>query len=410
MKDILFSKCNLLDTTTGKILPEHHVLVEGSHIKEVSDRPLKAGQATIFDLAGRTLMPGLCDAHVHVTAVEADFAKIGRLSPAYITARAAQILKGMLSRGFTTVRDAGGADWGLAQAVQEGLLPGPRILYCGHALSQTGGHGDTRARGDDQYPQRFLNVGTLGRICDGITGVRRAAREEIRKGAHQLKIMASGGVASPNDPIGYTQFSLGEMRAIVEEAEAAETYVMAHAYTSRAVKRALTAGVRSIEHGNLIDRETLDLLVEKHAFFVPTLVTYGMLVREGLESGFPPEQLVKVNGLYEQALAVLEAAQQKGAQIAFGTDLIGGMHRHQSLEFGLRREVQKPVDIIQSATTRCAQLFNLTGQIGVIAPGAYADLLVIDGNPLEDWGLLQDPESHISIIMKEGKFFKKRLP
>lgn len=409
MKPIVFTNCSLLDTTRGQLFPDHHVLVEGWHIKEVSDRPIKVSQATSIDLAGRTLMPGLCDAHVHVTAVEADFAKIERLSPAYITARAAQILKDMLNRGFTTVRDAGGADWGLAQAVQEGLLPGPRLLYCGHALSQTGGHGDTRLRGEDQYPQRPLTVGTLGRLCDGITEVRRAAREEIRKGAHQLKIMASGGVASPNDPIGYTQFSLGEMRAIVEEAEAAQTYVMAHAYTSRAIERALRAGVRSIEHGNLIDRETLNLLVAKKAFFVPTLVTYEMLVREGRESGFPAEQLVKVKDLHEQALAALEAAHQKGAQIAFGTDLIGPMHRHQSLEFSLRRQVQQPGDIIQAATIRCAQLFNLTGQIGVIAPGAYADLLVIDGNPLADLGLLQDQGSHISVIMKEGKFFKNRL-
>jgi imidazolonepropionase-like amidohydrolase len=409
MQTIVFTNCSLLDTVRGEILPDHHVLVEGPHIKEVSDRPIKAGNALALDLAGRTLMPGLCDAHVHVTAVKADFAKMEGMSPAYITARAAQILREMLSRGFTTVRDAGGADWGLAQAVEEGLLPGPRLLYSGQALSQTGGHGDTRGRGEDQHPQRFPAIGALGRICDGVAEVRRAARDEIRKGAAQIKIMASGGVASPNDPIGFTQFSLEEIKAIVEEAEAAETYVMAHAYTSRAIKRALAAGVRSIEHGNLIDREAIDLLVAKQAFFVPTLVTYGVLMKEGLESGFPPEQLVKVKGLHEQALTALDAAHQQGAQIAFGTDLIGPMHRHQSLEFGLRREVQQPAEIIQSATSRCAQLFNRVGQIGVVAPGAYADLLVIEGNPLNDLGLLQDPETHISVIMKEGKFFKNRL-
>jgi imidazolonepropionase-like amidohydrolase len=184
---------------------------------------------------------------------------------------------------------------------------------------------------------------------------------------------------------------------------------MAHAYTSRAVARALQAGVRSIEHGNLIDSETLELLVEKRAFLVPTLVTIEMLLREGKESGFPPELLGKVKEVHQGGLAALEAAHRKGARIAFGTDLIGPMHRHQSLEFGLRRQVQPPVDIIQAATIRCAELFNLTGQIGVIAPGAYADLLVIDGNPLEDLGLLQDPERHFSIIMKDGLFFKNRL-
>jgi len=409
MNAMVFTNCSLLDTAHGQILPEHHVLVEGGRIKEVSDRPIKASQAVNLELAGRTLMPGLCDAHVHVTAVEADFAKIERLSPAYITARSARILRDMLSRGFTTVRDAGGADWGLAQAVQEGLLPGPRILYSGHALSRTGGHGDVRPPGEDRYPRRSPTIGTLGRLCDGLTEVRRAARDEIRKGANQIKIMASGGAASPNDPIGSTQFSLEEMQAIVAEAEDAQTYVMAHAYTSRAITRALRAGVRSIEHGNLIDREPLDLLVAKRAFLVPTLVTIEMLIREGKESGFPPELLGKVKEVHEGGLASLEAAHQKGAQIAFGTDLIGPMHRHQSLEFALRRQVQKPVEIIQAATVRCAELFNLTGQIGIIAPGAYADLLVVEGNPLEDLGLLQDPETHLSLIMKEGMIFRNRL-
>ncbi len=409
MEAMVFSNCRLLDTTRGELLPEHHVLVEGPYIKEVSDRPLKAGRAANIDLAGRTLMPGLSDAHVHVTAVEADFAKIARMSPAYITARAAQILRAMLNRGFTTVRDAAGADWGLAQAVQEGLLPGPRILYCGHALSKTGGHGDARTRGEAQFPQPFPTVGTLGRICDGLTEVRRAAREELRLGAQQIKIMASGGAASPNDLVDSAQFSLEEMQAIVAEAEDAQTYVMAHACTSRAIVRALKAGVRSIEHGNLIDQEALHLLVAKGAFFVPTLVTYEMLSREGKESGFPVEFQGKANELQKHALAALEAAHRQGAQIAFGTDLIGPMHRHQSLEFGLRREVQQPLDIIQGATICCAQLFNLTGRIGVIAPGAYADLIVVDGNPLADLGLLQDPETHLSLILKAGKIFKNRL-
>ncbi|MFZ5451150.1 MAG: amidohydrolase family protein [Thermodesulfobacteriota bacterium] len=409
MRTIVFTNCSLLDTTLGQLLPEHHVLVEGARIKEVSDRPLKAGQAEVIDLAGRTLMPGLCDAHVHVTAVEADFTKIELMSPAYVTARAALILREMLGRGFTTVRDAGGADWGLAQAVQEGLLPGPRILYSGHALSQTGGHGDIRPRGEGRHPRPFPTVGTLGRICDGLTEVRRAARDEIRKGAHQLKIMASGGLASPTDPLDYTQFSLEEMQAIVAEAEAAQTYVMAHVYTSRAIKRALSAGVRSIEHGNLIDPETLDLLVAKEAFLVPTLATYGMLSREGREAGFPPKNLDKVQWMHERGLAALEEAHRRGARLAFGTDLLGPMHRHQSLEFSLRRQVQQPQDIIRSATSRCAQLFNLTGQIGIIAPGAYADLLVVDGDPLADLSLLQDQGRHLSVIMKEGKFFQNRL-
>jgi len=390
-------------------LPDHDILVEGSRIKEVSDQPLKAEGALVLDLAGRTLMPGLADAHVHVTAVEADFAKLEKLPPSYITARTAGVLRDMLYRGFTTVRDAGGADWGLALAVQEGYLLGPRILYSGPALSQTGGHGDTRPRGDDNYPGRPVSLGTLGRLCDGVNEVRRAAREEIRKGATQIKIMASGGVASPNDPIAYTQFSLEEIKASVEEAEAACTYVMAHAYTSRAIKRCLEGGVRSIEHGNLIDLDSIELLLRQKAFLVPTLVTFEMLTREGKEAGFSPELLGKVTELHKNGLAALETAYGRGARIAFGTDLIGSMHRHQSLEFSLRGQVQTPADVIRSATLTCAELFNLTGEIGIIAPGARADILVVEGNPLEDLNLLQEQGRHLQVIMKKGQFVVNRL-
>ncbi|HWR90717.1 MAG TPA: amidohydrolase family protein, partial [Dissulfurispiraceae bacterium] len=266
---ILFNNCSLLDTAGGVVLPERHVLIEDGIIREVSDSPLKASASAIaFDLAGKTLMPGLCDAHVHVTAVAPDFVRLERMAPSYIAISASKVLRGMIMRGFTTVRDAGGADWGLAEAVREGLCEGPRILFSGHALSQTGGHGDMRSGGEDRIYPFNPPLGTLGRICDGGTEGRRAARDELRKGAHQIKVMASGGVASPTDPVENTQFSLDEMQAIVEEAEAANTYVMAHAYNDRSIRRALECGVRSIEHGNLIEAGTLEMLREKKAFLV----------------------------------------------------------------------------------------------------------------------------------------------
>jgi imidazolonepropionase-like amidohydrolase len=341
--------------------------------------------------------------------VEPDFAKLERLSRSYITARAINVLRGMLRRGFTTVRDAGGADQGLAQAVREGVCEGPRILYSGRALSQTGGHGDLRTPGEEAATPCCPPVWTLTRIGDGVAEVRRAARDELRKGASQIKIMVSGGVASPSDRVTNTQFSPEEIRAIVEEAEAVDSYVMAHAYPARSIRRALECGVRSIEHGNLIDENTLDLLMEKRAFLVPTLSVYDVLWREGAAAGIPQQVLEKLGDLREKSLEALAMAMRKGAKVAYGTDLFGPLQEHQSLEFSLRREACTPADMIRSATVICAELFNMTGRIGVIAPGAFADLLVIDGDPLKEPELLQGQGRHMSAIMKEGKFVQNRL-
>lgn len=406
---ILFENCNLLDTISGEMLAGYNVLIEGQRISKISDSQLKVSDALSYDLKGKTLMPGLCDAHVHVTAIELDLAKMQSMPPSYVTARSLRVAEDMLKRGFTTVRDAGGADWGLALAIKENIYDCPRLLFCGHALSQTGGHGDLRSRGDNYTDYSYPPVGSLGRICDGVTEVRRAVRDELRKGANHIKIMASGGVASPTDPVNSNQFSLEEIRAIVEEAESANTYVMAHAYTAASIKRSLDCGVRSIEHGNLIDEDVLDLLVRKNAFLVPTLATYEMLNRKNAEISFPEELIKKAGNLREKSITSLEMAYRKGAKIAFGTDLLGPFHKYQTIEFSLRRQVMSPVDIIRSATTVCAELFNMEGEIGVISPGAYADLLVVEGNPLEDIGLLQAESNHIKAVMKEGKFIVNHL-
>jgi imidazolonepropionase-like amidohydrolase len=404
---LIFSNCIILDTVKGELLRGRHVLIEGDTIKEVSARPIKAAGAIVHDLAGRTLMPGLCDAHVHVTAVLPDLTKLDTLSPAYVTARAIKVLEGMLYRGFTTVRDAAGADPGLAQAVREGVVAGPRILCSGRALSQTGGHGDVRSPGE--AGSCSPPVWGLSRICDGDAEVRRAARDELRRGASQIKIMVSGGVASPSDRVGNNQFSPDEIRAIVAEAEAADSYVMAHAYTARSIRRALECGVRSIEHGNLIDEETLDLLVAKGAFLVPTMSIYELVLRNGAEEGLPQLTLDKLGDLREKSLEALGMAMRKGAKVAYGTDLFGPFFEQQSLEFTLRAKVCSPAEMIRSATAVCADLFNMSGRIGVIAPGACADLLAIDGDPLRDIGLLQEEGRHMSVIMKEGKFVVNRL-
>jgi len=249
----------------------------------------------------------------------------------------------------------------------------------------------------------------MGRICDGIAEVQKAARDELRRGAHHVKIMASGGVASPTDRIDSTQFSLNELRAIVDECEAANRYACAHAYTARAVNRALECGVRSIEHGNLIDAESCDILKEKGAYLVPTLSTYRALVDEGVEAGMPPELVEKTYQVLDAGMEALGLAHSRNVEIVFGTDLLGDMHRHQLNEFHIRSEVQSPSEILRSATVTAADLFQMEDEIGQVAEGYRADLLVVDGNPLDDIGVMTRPDTALKMVMKDGKIYRDEL-
>ena len=407
MSATLFRNALILDVVAGSVLSEHDVLVIDGRIREISGTPIKTADARVIDVGGRVLMPGLCDAHVHTVSATSSFLELQGWSPFYTASRMMGVLEGMLLRGFTTVRDAGGADWGVAAAVEEGHIVGPRILYCGKALSQTGGHGDMRGPGEN-FEQCLCCPG-LGRICDGVTEVRRAVRDEVRKGATHIKLMVSGGIASPTDRISSTQFSLEEIRAAVEEAEAANIYCMGHAYTARAIGRALECGVRSIEHGNLLSEETAELFIQKDAFLVPTLVVLFTMAKEGERHGLPPHVIAKVPEVLAHGTRALELCHRRGVKIVFGSDLLGTMHDRQSEEFLIRGEIQKPIDVIRSATTIAADLFQMSGEIGVIAEGARADLLVVDGDPTEDLHLLQNQGEFLKLIMKDGKIFKNEL-
>jgi imidazolonepropionase-like amidohydrolase len=409
---VIFANCAVLDGTWNERREDHHVLVEDGMIREVADRPIKSDAAEVVDLRGDTLMPGLIDAHVHVIAVDHRLTQLSERPTSLLTLQAARVLEGMLQRGFTTIRDAGGADGGLAQAVEDGLVPGPRMFPSGQALSQTGGHGDLRPR------TRSVSVvacacceggAGLARIADGVAECRRAARDELRKGATQIKIMASGGVASPYDPVWNLQYSAEEVRAIVEEARAWHTYVMAHAYTPEAIRRSIDFGVRSIEHGNLIDDDTAEHVAAAQAFVVPTLVTFDAMHRFGRELGFPEVSLSKLGDVREAGLRSLEILEAAGVKIGFGTDLLGPMHRHQSREFVIRAEAMTPFDIIRSATTINAELLNRAGEIGVVAPGARADLIAVAGDPLANIALLDGQGEHLTHIMKDGVFYKRQV-
>ncbi len=402
----------LFDPRSGTLASGSSVLVTDDVITEVSDQAIAPQGADVIDLGGKTLLPGLIDCHVHVNAVRVTSGlAANRVLPAsFIAAAASQVMRGMLMRGFTTIRDAGGADRGLRDAVEQGLFVGPRLFIAGRAISQTGGHGDFRDRIDSPAPcgcDHF--VSGIGRVADGVPAVQQAVRDEIRLGADQIKIMASGGVASAADPVHFLQYSRAELDAIVDEARRADTYVMAHAYTPAAISRAIEAGVRTIEHGNLIDAATAALMAEHGAFLVPTLVTFKALATHGGRLGFPPDMLAKLASIVKVGTQSLRLAHAAGVKMAFGTDLLGELHEHQSEEFLIRAEALPTVEVLRAATIHAAEVLQMDGRLGVLAPGALADLVVVDGNPLEDLGLLQDQGRHIPCIMKAGRMMKNNL-
>jgi imidazolonepropionase-like amidohydrolase len=409
MTSYLFAGGRCLDPRQSELQDGVEVLVEGDRIKEVSDRPIKASSAERVDLAGKVLMPGLVDCHVHVVAALVDLAANAMTPSSLAAIRAARILKELLMRGFTTVRDAGGADHGLVRAIDDGLTVGPRLVICGKALSQTGGHGDNRARSNDRETSFFERVGALSRLADGVEGVRKAAREEIKGGAQFIKIMANGGVASPNDPIHALGYSRDEIKAVVEETSNAGTYVAAHLYTDEAIARAVECGVHSLEHCNLIEAETARRAAKAGAVAVPTLVTYEALALEGKSFGLGPESVAKIETVRKRGLASLDVMRAAGLPMAFGSDLLGALQRHHCMEWEIRTRVLPAWEVIASATLVGAKLCKLEGQIGTIAPNAFADLLVVDGDPHRDISVLQGDGAHMTAIMKGGVFYKRTL-
>jgi len=401
---LLFINATLVDGVSDTALKNHQLLVEDGKISQISAGSIDAPGATVVDLKGKTLMPGLIDCHVHVIASSANLGHNAMLPDSLITARAAKIMQGMLNRGFTTVRDVGGADYGLKQALEEGLLSGPHLMICGKALSQTGGHTDYRGRYDSRNADFYAKkLGALGRICNGVDEVRRAVREEIKAGAEFIKVMANGGVSSPSDPIDFLSFSVSELEAIVEEARNAQTYVSAHLYTDEAIRRAVNAGVHSLEHCNLITPETAALAASKGAMACPTLVTYEMLKNEGEQYGLQPDSIAKIDDVRLSGLDSLKIMFEAGLPMAYGSDLLGDMHVHQSEEFVIRNRVLPAAEVIRSATSVAARLLRKEGEIGSLTPGAWADLIVVNGNPLDDISLLTGQGKHIPLILQQGK-------
>lgn len=396
-----------------ELRPGRQVLVVDGRIEAVTDGSVQApSRCEVIDLQGRTLMPGLIDAHVHVVLVDLDLGRAMERRYPYVAAFAFRTLGRMLDRGFTTVRDAGGTDVGFTLALEAGLARGPRLLHAGRFISQTGGHFDVRRPDAFDLPCGCaIRTGGAARfacVVDGVDEVRRAVREELRKGAHHIKLAASGGVASPADPLDRMQFSDEEIRVAVAEANRHGTYVMAHCQPASAIKRCAELGVRSIEHGSFMDEDAAKAVAAADAYVVPTMATVWALIEEGARQGLPPASQEKAKALSEGVLQGLHMMRSHDLKIGFGTDLLGPQQDRQVTEFGLRTQIFTPNEILRSATQVNAEILQMQDQIGRIASGFIADLIVVDGNPLKNLGLLSDPDGNfIPLVMQRGEIVKR---
>jgi imidazolonepropionase-like amidohydrolase len=398
-------------TATGSEPFEGSVVVESDRIAAViPGRSAPAGAGPTVSLRGMMLLPGLIDAHVHAAAVEADIQdQHRRLFDSELAVLTAQSLTDMLDRGFTAVRDAGGADAGFRRLIEAGTITGPRLLVSGRPLTQTGGHGDKRRameQTDASAAPRALGMTHV--VADGPEEVRRAAREELRRGADQIKVMAGGGVMSPTDRIESVQYSLEELTSAVATAAANGSYVLAHAYTAQAVEVCVAAGVRSIEHGNLLDDRVAGLMAEAGTFLVPTLVTYEKLYEQGPELGIPKANLDKLARIINAGLESLRIAQAAGVRIGSGSDLLGSMRRFQGQEIALQAQALGAKAAIVATTKTNAQLLGIEAETGTIEVGKLADLVVVDGNPLADPGLLATPD-RLRMVIRAGQVHIDRI-
>jgi len=407
---IIFRNARVWDGHSSDTIDGACVVVENDRIQEVGSRYTAQGNTQSIDCGGRVLMPGLIDAHFHACSPSVDIFGSGHLPSSLMANHAAKALAGALKRGFTSVRDAGGGDIGLALAIEQGLIMGPRFFFAGKMLSQTGGHGDFRQSDRLESCSCSSYSGSISLVVDGPDAVRLAAREQLRKGANQIKICITGGLSAAG-PISMNQFSSEEVRAAVEEAATRDAYVMAHCHTDEGARRSVELGIRTIEHGSYINQDTTaELIRERGAYVVPTLSVANVFTNHGVELGLDAQALSKLKGLEESMHRSIEVCSRAGVKLGLGTDLFGHQfHSRQGGEFELRGRSSKNIDVLRSATSINAEILKKSSELGCIRPGAYADLLVMEGDPLKDLSLFKSPEANMPVVMKGGSFVRNSL-
>jgi len=411
MTQTLFTNAALVLDGFAELQPSFNVLVKDSRIVSVSAKPISAPEAAVIDVGGRTLMPGLIDAHAHITGLSLTPKNIA-YAAAEIAIASANYLRHCLMDGYTTIREAGGADHATARLLAEGHIIGPRLFYSGKALTQTGGGADFRTPDEEIDPCGHVGpFSNMSVIADGTDEVRKAAREELRKGATQIKLFASGGVVFPAE--GHAtryEFAEEELSAVVEEAVARGTYVMAHVYTDEGVRRCLRARVRSIEHANFVNEDTVAMMAECGAFYVPTFISLVQRVESAAETHLTEAIVENLQRTIARGRQVYCWARKHKVLVGFGTDLWGpDAQKSQLREFEMRQDLDTPADILRSATVTNAELLMEKGTLGTIAEGAYADLLIVEGSPLADLGVLMNPQKNLKFIMKDGAVYKNEL-
>jgi imidazolonepropionase-like amidohydrolase len=409
---VILTHAFLIDGTGAEPQEDATVVVADGVIKEVDGSKAKPPSGRVIDLKGKALLPGLIDAHVHVGNLEIRNHLTLQLPPAVYVLKTCRNLESDLDLGFTTLRDAAGLDAGFRTAVEQGLVRGPRLLLSVTPLAQSGGSTPAYGPGADT-PQARNALGVYPEICDGPEQVRAAARRALGRGADQIKVFADGEVlaaqAADRAKPGQWKFSVEELRAAVEAADAAGSYVMAHVYAPRAIRNALAAGVRSIEHGNLMDEETAGLMAKAGAFFVPTLVTYDLLAKGGKSIGLDDYSVEKLALVGSSGRRAVELAYRAGVRIASGSDIVGPGQDRKGLELVIKAEIMGAMGAIVSATKTNAELLNLGNSLGTVEPGKLADLIVLDGNPLKNIGLFEDGHKRVLLVLKAGRVMKDLL-
>jgi imidazolonepropionase-like amidohydrolase len=371
-------------------------IVDGDIVEVGPDVKAGSGEA-VLDANGRYATPGFLDNHMHAYGISLNMMQMEASPTSYVALKGSNRLTAALQRGFTTVRDVAGGDIGLKMAIEQGLLAAPNYYYTGPALSQTGGHGDPREAHMDVCTCSHHGV----EVVDGADNLRVAVRERLRTGAHCIKIMASGGVVSLTDPIRIPQYSDEEISAVTDEAKRRGTYVAAHAYSPEAIVHAVTNGVRSIEHGNLIDDATAKVMKKHDAVMVPTLVTYYAMSEHGASLGMVPVALEKNAQVLEAGQRAVEIAMSHGVKVGFGSDLMGDLEYLQLSGLPLQHEVQGTLELLRSLTSRNAEILQ-TDRHGWIRPGCTGDVVLLPANPFDDPAVLWELREGRQVV-KDGR-------